>query len=189
MTGAPGSQTVRLAYPVTAEDQRAAVRAIVMRTSSVRWMRLLVLVLPPVMIGWSLASGWPLGLAVVRNVFWIVFAALYLLAGIPMLVRAGVKAVRKAYPHWAEEQVVTLGDAGIRLTSPSGAADIAWDDVEAAVETRDVFLIQFGPGRVFFIPRHVAASQGMTGALRQVLRERLGGRVRLRASAAPAAPV
>jgi hypothetical protein len=135
------------------------------------------------MIAWSVASGWSLGLAIFRNVFWIVFAALYLLAGIPMMVRAGVRAVRKAYPEWAEEQEASLDQSGIRLTSPSGTTDIAWDDVQAAAESRDVFLVQFGPGRVFFIPRHVAASQGMLDPLRQVLRERLGARARLRTSA------
>lgn len=185
MTGTP-SPAVRLTYPVTAEDQRAAVRAIVLRTPSVRWMRLLVLALPPVMIAWSMASGWPLGLAVFRNVFWIVFAALYLLAGIPMMVRSGVKAIREAYPAWAEEQVVTMDQSGIRLTSPSGTTDIAWDDVQAAIEARDVFLVQFGPGRVFFIPRHVPSSQHMMDPLRQLLRDRLGARARLRASPAPA---
>jgi hypothetical protein len=186
VTGTP-PPAVRLTFPVTAEDQRAAVRAIVLRTPSVRWMRILVLALPPVMIAWSMASGWPLGLAIFRNVFWIVFAALYLLAGIPMMVRAGVRAVRKAYPEWAEEQTVTLDQSGIRLASPSGTTDVAWDDVQAAAEARDAFLVQFGPGRVFFIPRHVASSQGMIDPLRQVLRERLGARARLRTSAAPAA--
>jgi hypothetical protein len=189
VTGTPAAPTVRLAFPVTADDQRAAVRAIVTQAPALRWMRIAVLVLPPGMIAWSMASGWPLGLAIFRNMFWLVFAALYLLAGIPLMVRAGVKAVRKANPEWAEEQLVAMDGSGIRLTSASADIEIAWRDVRSAVETRAVFLVFFGTRRVFFIPGHAASSQGVLPQLRQLLHDRLGTRARLRTSAASAVSV
>lgn len=171
---------VRLVYPVTADDQRRAVRAIMLRAPSVRWTRIAAAVLPPVMIAWSMSSGWSFGLAVFRNMFWIIFAALYFLLGMPMMVRAGVRAVRKADPAWNEEQTVEMDDGAIRLLSASARVDIAWDDVQAAAESPDVLLVQFRPGRVFYIPTQAAASQGMLDRLRQLLRDKLGARARLR---------
>lgn len=178
--GTPGPNPIRLVYPVTAKDQREAVRAIVLRQPPVRWTRAVVALLPIAMVAWSMSVGWSLGLALFRNVFWIVFASLYFLIGIPLIVRAGVLAVRKADPAWNEEQVVSIDETGFRLASASAQIDIAWSEVRRAAESPAVFLVYFGTGRVFFIPSHVVSAHGVLPALRALLRDKLGERARLR---------
>lgn len=177
---AAGTTPIRLVYPVTAKDQRDAVRAIVLRQAPVRWTRAVVALLPVAMVAWSISAGWPLGLALFRNMFWIVFASLYFLIGIPLIVRAGVLAVRKADPAWREEQVVSIDETGFRLASASAQLDIVWSEVRRAAESPAVFLVYFGAGRVFFIPSYVVSAHGMLPALRALLHDKLGVRANLR---------
>jgi hypothetical protein len=173
-------EPIRLVYAVSDADQRAAIRAIVMAEPQVRWIRLAMLVLPFVMIAWSVSSGWSLGTAIVRNLFWIVSALLGLFAYLPLTVRSIVKAMRRADPGWDREQMVSLGADGIRLESAAETTAIPWSSVRRASETGEVVLIHIGAGRVLYLPIRIVASQADLGALRDLLRARLGPNARLR---------
>ena len=176
---AVSGDAIRLVYSVNAEDQRAAIRAIVLAEPQVRWTRIAVLVLPFVMVAWSLASGWSLGLALFRNSFWIILALLGLLVYVPWTVRSIVKAMRRADPEWEREQAVTIGDEGIRIASPAETTDIPWSAVRRAAETDEVVLIHIG-ARVLYLPMRILAAQSDPEALRRLLRARLGSSARLR---------
>lgn len=184
MTGQP----IRLVYSVSDEDQREAVLAMVTRQPVVRSLRVAAVVVPLVMVAWSMSAGWPLGAALFRNTFWLVLGALQLLFAVPLTVRAAVKAVRRADPAWAEEQVVSVDETAIHLDSASARADIPWTTVERATEGRRVILLYFGAGRVLYIPMHVVVEQGMLPRLRRRLREKLGTRARLGAETSAAPP-
>lgn len=176
----PGAadEPIRLVYSVNDADQRAAIRAIVLSEPQVRWTRLGALLLPVVMIAWSLSSGWSLRLALFRNVFWIVLALLFLFAYVPWTVRSIIKAMRRADPEWEREQEVTLNADGIRIASPAETTDIPWNAVRRAAEARDVVLIHIG-ARILYLPMRIVASQSDPAALRRLLRARLGAEARL----------
>jgi hypothetical protein len=167
------AEPIRLVYSVTDADQRAAVRASVMSEPQVRWTRNIALVLPIVMVAWSLSAGWSLGLALFRNAFWIVLALLFLFAYVPWTVRSIVRAMRRADPDWRREQEVAIGADGIRIASSAETTEIPWSAVRRASETRDVVLLHIG-ARILFLPKRMVASQSSPAALRRLLRARLG---------------
>ena len=177
-------EPIRLVYAVNDADQRAAIRAIVLAEPQVRWIRLAMLALPFVMIALSLSSGWSPGLAIFRNLFWIVFALLGLFAHVPLTVRSIVKAMRRADPEWDREQMVSLGEEGIRLESAAEKTEIPWSSVRRATETGDVVLIHIGAGRVLYLPKRIVSSQANLAALRDLLRSRLGPNAKLREGSA-----
>jgi hypothetical protein len=178
MTSPVEAESIRLVYSVSDADQRAAVREIVLAEPQVRWTRIIALVLPFVMIAWSLSSGWSLGLAVFRNAFWIVLAILFLFVYVPWTVRSIVRAMRRADPDWAREQAVTIGPDGIRIASAAETTEVPWSAVRRASETRDVVLIHIG-ARVLYLPKRILSSQSDPAALRGLLRARLGPGARL----------
>ena len=165
---------VRLVYPVTDEDQRTAVRALVAAQPIVRWTRIAAVLIPVAMVAWSMSAGWSFGMALFRNIYWLVAGSLLLLFHVPFTVRSALRAVRRANPTWAEEQVVSFDEASIRMESASSRSEIPWSEVRRANESANVILLHFGAGRVLFVPRHVAASQGMLEPLRRLLRAKLG---------------
>lgn len=171
---------LRLAYSVNDADQRAAIRAIVVAEPQVRWTRVAVAVLPFVMVAWSLSAGWSPGLALFRNVFWIVLAILGVFVYVPWTVQSIVKAIRRADPDWSREQVMTFGQQGIRLESAVETTDIPWSAVQRATETDEVVLIHIGAARVLFLPMRVVAGEVDPATLRRFLRARLGPRASLR---------
>lgn len=173
------AEPITLVYSVTDADQRAAVRAIVMSEPQVRWTRIAAVALPFVMVAWSLASGWSLGVALFRNAFWLVLAALVLVVYIPWTVRSIVRAMRRADPDWAREQVVAIAGEGIRIASSAEMTQVPWSAVRRASETRDVVLLHIG-ARILYVPKRVLASQSDPAALRRLLRARLGPNARLR---------
>jgi hypothetical protein len=174
---------LRISFPVGDEDQRGAIRALVVRQPLIRWVRVGAVVIPVLMIAWSMSAGWPFHLAVFRNLFWIVVGALELLFLVPMSVRKAVEASRRADPHWAEDQVLTLGDATLELQGASTRSEVPWSQVERAVETRDVLLLYTRTGRVLYIPVRAVVEQTMLPKVRALLRSRLGARARLAADA------
>lgn len=171
-------EAIRLVYAVNDADQRAAIRTIVRAEPQVRWTRLAALVLPVVMVAWSVESGWPVGVALVRNAFWIILALLFLIVYIPWTVRSIVRAMRRADPDWEREQAVTIAAEGIRIVSPAETTDVPWSAVRRATESRDVVLIHVG-ARVICLPIRVVRSQADPRALRRLLRARLGSDARL----------
>lgn len=171
---------IRLAFPVSADDQRRAARAIVEQHPVLRALRIGVLVLPFLMIAWSWSSGWALPVAIFRNLFWIVFAALFVFLGVPMNVRSLVKAMRRADPQWDAQQALLLDDEGIHLLTPPQLLDVPWQEVGWAVETNGVFLLRLGKPRMLFIPVRAAMAQQALDPLRRLLRTRLGSRARLK---------
>ena len=173
------SEPIRLVYAVNDADQRAAIRAIVLADPQVRWIRLAMLALPFVMIALSLSSGWSLGLAIFRNLFWIVFALLGLFAYVPWTVRSIVKAMRRADPEWEREQMVSLGEEGVRLESAAEKTEIPWSSVRRATETGDVVLLHIGAGRVLYLPIRIVIAQASLAAVRGLLRARLGPNAKL----------
>lgn len=184
MTSPISPPPLRLVYGVNDAEQRAAIRELVRGEPQVRWIRLAMLAVPFVMVALSVASGWPLGVAVFRNVFWIVFALLALFVYIPWSVRSIVKAIRRADPEWDREQVVTLSDSGIRLESVSETTDIPWTAVRRASETPEIVLIHIGAARVLYLPVRIVTLQADLAALRHLLRSKLGSRASLTSEAA-----
>lgn len=181
-------QPIRLVYSVSDEDQREAVLAMITRQPVVRSLRIAAVVVPALMVAWSMSAGWSPSAALFRNTFWLALGALQLLFAVPLTVRAAVKAVRRADPDWAEEQVVSVDETAIHLEGASARAEIPWATVERAIEGRRVILLYFGSGRVLYIPVHVVTEQGMLGRLRRQLREKLGARARLGAETSEVPP-
>jgi hypothetical protein len=184
MTAPHAPPPVRLVYGVNDAEQRAAIRELVRGEPQVRWIRRAMLAIPFVMVALSVASGWPLGIAVFRNAFWIVFALLALFVYVPWTVRGIVKAIRRADPDWDREQVVTLSDSGIRLESISETTEIPWSAVRRASETPEIVLIHIGAARVLYLPVRIIALQADAAALRHLLRTKLGSRANLASEAA-----
>jgi len=170
---------IRLAFPVTADDQRRAARAMLEQQPVVRAIRIITLALPFVMIAWSMSAGWPFAIAVFRNLFWIVFATLQVLFFIPLCVRSLVKVMRKADPDWAGEQALLLDETGIHLLTPPLLLDVPWHEVQWAVEKQATFLFRLGGTRLLFIPVRAAVAQQTVEPLRRLLHTRLGPRARL----------
>ena len=168
---------VRLLFPVSAEDQRRAARGMFAQQPVLRALRLAALVLPFVMIAWSMSAGWPFAIAVFRNLFWIVFALLYGFLMTPLSVRVLVRTMRKADPDWAAEQEVLLDETGIHLLTPPLLLDAPWQDIDWAVEKESTFLFRSGR-MLLFIPVRAAAAQQVLEPLRLMLRNRLGTRYR-----------
>lgn len=177
MTSAEASRDpIRLVYGVNDADQRAAIRELVRREPQVRWIRLAMLAIPFVMVGLSVASGWPLGIAIFRNAFWVVVALLALVVYVPWTVRSIVRAIRRADPEWDREQTVTITDSGITLESVSETTEIPWSAVRSATETPEIVLIHIGAARVLYLPLRIVSSQADPAALRHLLRTKLGSR-------------
>lgn len=178
------SARIRLVYAVNDAEQRAAIRELVRGEPQARWIRLAMVALPFVMVALSVASGWPLDIALFRNAFWIVLALLALFVYIPWTVRSIVKAIRRADPEWDREQVVTISDSGIRLESVSETTDIPWSAVRRASESPEIVLIHIGAARVLYLPVRIVALQADPAALRHLLRTKLGSRASLASEAA-----
>ena len=164
---------IRLAFPVTAEDQRHAASAIAARVPLLRWLRIGLPIVAVVMVAWSMIEGWPLGLALFRNVFWISLALVQVLLGPPLATRQAVRVMRQQDPNWAEEQTIEVGDAGVVMHSPSSRFEFGWSELRRVVETRHVLLLYVGT-KLAFIPLRVPAAAGVLGELRRLVEAKLG---------------
>ena len=170
---------IRLVYAVGDAEQRAAIRELVAAEPQVRWFRIGAGLLPIVMVMWSMSTGWSLGMALFRNVFWIVLAVLALTVYLPWTVRSIVRAIRRADPEWDREQAVTIGEQGIRLESAAETTEIPWTAVRRAVERPTIVLIYIGAARVLYLPSRIVSAQADLRELRRVLREKLDDRASL----------
>jgi hypothetical protein len=170
---------IRLVYAVGDAEQRAAIRELVAGEPQVRWFRIGAALLPIVMVTWSMSVGWSLGMALFRNVFWIVLAVLALTVYLPWTVRSIVRAIRRADPEWDREQAVTIGEQGIRLESAAETTEIPWTAVRRAVERPTIVLIYIGAARVLYLPSRIVSAQADLRELRRVLREKLDDRASL----------
>ena len=170
---------IRLVYAVGDADQRAAIRELVAGESQVRWIRIGAALVPVVMVAWSMSAGWSLGMALLRNAFWIVFAVLALTVYIPWTVRSIVRAIRRADPDWDREQTVTIGEHGIRVESVAETTEVPWTAVRRAVERPMIVLIYIGAARILYLPVRIVSAQADLRRLRRVLREKLGDRASL----------
>ena len=164
---------IRLVFPVTAQDQRQAANAIARRVPLLRWLPFVLLAVTIVMVAWSMSDGWTFGIALFRNMFWIVMTLLYFFLGVRIATWQAVKAMRKADPDWAEEQTIEFDDAGVRMQSPSSRFEFAWNEVLRVVETPHVWLIHVGT-KLAFIPLRVAAAEGVLDQLRSLIESKVG---------------
>jgi hypothetical protein len=155
------------------------VRDLVSGEPQVRWIRIGAALLPIVMVALSMSAGWSLGMALFRNMFWIVLAVLAMTVYLPWTIRSVVRAIRRADPDWDREQVVTIGEQGIRLESAVETTDIPWTAVRRAVERPTIVLIYIGAARVLYLPVRIVSLQADLTALRCLLREKLGNRASL----------
>lgn len=179
-SSAARAEPIRLSYAISDEEQRAAVRELVRAEPRVRWARFIAGLLPIVLLAWSLLAGWPIEIALLRNVFWIVLALLALTAYVPWTVRSVVRAIRRADPAWDRDQTLTIGEEGLHLESAAETTDIPSSAVRRAVETPGLVLIYIGAARVLFLPARVVALEADPADLRRVLRAKLGDRLRTR---------
>lgn len=164
---------IRLVFPVTADDQRHAANAIARRIPLLRWLPLILLGVTIAMVTWSMSDGWPFGIALFRNVFWIVLTLVYFLLGVPVATWQAVKVMRKADPNWAEEQAIEFDDAGVRMASASSRFEFAWTEVRRVVETPHVWLIYVGT-KLAFVPLRVPAADGVVDELRSLIESGMG---------------
>lgn len=164
---------IRLVFPVTAEDQRHAANAIVRSIPLLRWLPFVLLIVTIAMVAWSMSDGWPFGVALFRNVFWIVLTLVYFLLAVPIGTWQAVRVMRKADPNWAEEQAIEFDEAGVRMQSPSSRFEFTWNEVRRIVETSHVWLIYVGT-KLAFIPLRVPAADGVLDELRSLAEAGMG---------------
>ena len=138
-----------------------------------RWAPIVLSMIATGMVAWSMSDGWPLGLAIFRNVFWIAMAGVQITLGVPIGTWQAVRGMRKADPEWAEEQTIELDDAGIRLASPSSQLALQWSELRRAVETRHTLLLYIGT-KIMFIPLRAATAAGVLQQLRELVERKLG---------------
>jgi hypothetical protein len=182
MNHAPAAATgepVRLEYEVSAADHRRVMRALVARQPLIRSIRIASMIVPPLMIAWSMSDGWSLGAALFRNAFWIVVGGLQLLFLIPLTAGRAVEAARHTDPGWSETQTVVLDGTGIRRQSASSQTGIGWNEVDHAVERGDMLLVWFQGTRVLYVPTRATRNEAELRALRSILRANLGERAAL----------
>ncbi len=172
-------EPIRLDYAVSGDDQHRVVRELVARQPLIRWVRIAAVVIPPLMIAWSMSEGWSFGAAVFRNAFWIIVGALQLTLLVPLTAGRAVEAARQADPAWAERQTIVFDDTAIRMQSASSQTDIAWSEVDRAAERADMLLVWFRGTRVLYVPGHATRNSGVLPALRRMLQAKLGPRAEL----------
>ena len=151
---------IRLVFPVTAADQRNAAAAIARNIPVLRWLRILLPIVAVAMIAWSMLEGWPFGLALFRNSFWIFLALVEYVLAFPMATWLAVRAMRKMDPNWAEEQTIEFDDTGLVLRSPSSTFSFQWNEVRRIAATAHTWLLYVGT-KVAFIPLRVPAESGV----------------------------
>ena len=125
------------------------------------------------MIAWSMLDGWPLGIALFRNIFWVTLALIEYALGYRIATWQAVRVMRKLDPNWAEEQSIEFDDSGVLMRSASSSFSFRWSELRRVVETNHVWLIYVGT-KVAFIPLRVPRDAGVLDRLRQFMKEKAG---------------
>ena len=177
---------IAVAFEATAADHYHALRDLAARDPLVSWTTIALLAAPALMIGISLAVGYPLFQAVFRNAFWIILGPLFVWVVFPLSnrVRALWAGRRNRNPR-ASTRVFTFDERGVRIETPDAHTQLGWSDVRQVVETRDSMLLYIGARAAAYFPVAAAEQSGTLTALRKLMRRHLGERVQLRSVSDP----
>jgi hypothetical protein len=159
-------------------DHLDAIRVVDRRQSS-RWVTYAIcLSIPTFFVVLSLLRGLSLREALVANVFWIVLA-LWMVLTLPFAARWAARSVIKGNPAATAPQLYRFTEAGFEERECPVEVSVAWSAITDAVETPSVLLLFTGRSSAFIVPARALAEAGQAGAVRALLRERLGDRAHL----------
>ena len=89
----------------------------------------------------------------------------------------------RAVPAGAEtsvEQIVSIGDGGVRANTPLVAGDLRWASLTRAVETGEFFLLFVSRMQALYVPKRSLGGAMQVEAVRSMLRSHMGARAELR---------
>ena len=135
-----------------------------------RWVGLPFLAVP---VACAIVFDWPLRILWPYAIVLLIAGALGLAA--PVLQRW---QARRALANAPDLRTLTyrFTDAGIVLTTPLTSATLAWEGVQEAAETDDMFVLFYRGNMTYYVPKRAVGDQGVE--LAAYLRARLGARAR-----------
>jgi hypothetical protein len=133
---------------------------------------------PVLIVVLNLGAGKSFGHAVFQNIFWLLFG-LFLFVGLPLCARFNLRSFLKANPELGASQLYRFTETGFETRGGPSEVSITWPNITEAVETKAVLLIFTGRTMAQIVPRGAIAAAGQLGAVRELLRERLGERAHL----------
>jgi hypothetical protein len=165
------TETLEFTYTLNAAEQAHVMALVERRTPGARlwrWVGLPFLAVPLVA---ALAFGWPL------HSLWPYLLVLGLAGALSLLLRplrrwqAG--RLLAEMPH-LQQVTYRFGESGIRLSTGVTTTEIAWDGMQEAIETSDMFLLFLGRRFAYYVPKRVVGSRAAD--FRTLLRAHLGPR-------------
>ncbi len=110
----------------------------------------------------------------------VVVLVVFILLGLLLFPYLRLLADFKKFPAMRSPHRLTFSETGIKIESEVANSDCKWSLIQKAFETRSLFVLVYTTRGAMYVPKRCLASRDDIVRLREIIRENLPGKWRLR---------